>query len=201
MKYLSYIINGVLAIAVAVLYYLHFSSKPSATAEASSPSAAVQPAMVVPSNIVYVNSDSLLEKYEYFQKIKDDLEARKQRVETQLQQKARALEQEYMGVQQRLQTMSREEVAQAEQSLMAKQQEIMKSKDDQLKRLLEEEEKLNKRLFDNIYTYLKDYCKNTNYKFVLGYTRGSGGILYAKDSLDITPDVVQGLNKLYREGK
>ena len=201
MKYLSYIINGVLAIAVAVLYYLHFSSKPAATAEVSPTSTAVQPAVVVPSNIVYVNSDSLLEKYEYFQKIKNDLEARKQRVETQLQQKARALEQEYMGVQQRLQTMSREEVAQAEQSLMAKQQEIMKSKDDQLKRLLEEEEKLNKRLFDNIYTYLKDYCKNTNYKFVLGYTRGSGGILYAKDSLDITPDVVQGLNKLYREGK
>jgi outer membrane protein len=201
MKNLSYIINGVLAIAVAFLYYLHFSSR-STTPEVSGPKISVaQPSVVVPSNIVYVNSDSLLQRYEFFQKIKNDLEARKQRVESQLQQKARALEQEYVGVQQRLQSMSREEVAQAEQSLMGKQQEIMRQKDEQLKRLLEEEEKLNKKLFDNIYAYLKEYCKNTNYKYVLGYTRGSGGILYAKDSLDITPEVIQGLNKLYREGK
>jgi Skp family chaperone for outer membrane proteins len=32
-----------------------------------------------------------------------------------------------------------------------------------------------------------------NYKFILGYQRGSG-ILLANDSLDITKDVIRGIN-------
>jgi hypothetical protein len=40
---------------------------------------------------------------------------------------------------------------------------------------------------------LRKKYANTNYAYILGYSPGSG-ILFAHDSLDITPEVVQGLN-------
>jgi outer membrane protein len=44
--------------------------------------------------------------------------------------------------------------------------------------------------------FLKHH-KTKSYNFVLGYQKG-GGILYANDSLDITREVVVGLNNEYK---
>jgi outer membrane protein len=41
---------------------------------------------------------------------------------------------------------------------------------------------------------LKDLNKSNNYFYVMGYQRGNG-ILFANDSLDITKQVLEELNK------
>ena len=41
-------------------------------------------------------------------------------------------------------------------------------------------------------------CKNRNYHFIMGYTK-DGAILLANDSLDITENVIEGLNEEYKE--
>jgi outer membrane protein len=47
---------------------------------------------------------------------------------------------------------------------------------------------------DRLVRVLKDLNKANNYYYVLGYQRGNG-ILFANDSLDITKQVLQELNK------
>ena len=60
--------------------------------------------------------------------------------------------------------------------------------------LQSEESDMNDSIHNNLTRYLKEYNKEKNYLFILGYQRGSG-ILLASDSLDITKDVLKGLNK------
>ena len=66
------IITAILAIAVIILFYLQLK-KPSAEAEAPQISG---PAVPIASNIVYVNSDSLLENYVFYTTKKSEFESR-----------------------------------------------------------------------------------------------------------------------------
>jgi outer membrane protein len=48
--------------------------------------------------------------------------------------------------------------------------------------------------------YLRENSAQYNYKYVLGTSFG-GNILYANDSLDITGNIVKGLNEKYQQTK
>ena len=61
-----------------------------------------------------------------------------------------------------------------------------------------EEAKMNADLYENVSDYLRDYGLNKNLQLVLTYTKGSG-VLYANDSLDITDQIIVGLNEKYSE--
>jgi outer membrane protein len=118
--------------------------------------------------------------------------------ENELAGRMRALESEYMEVQKKIQagTMTETLIKDAEQSLGRKQQELAMLREQKTGQLMEEEKNLSKKLNDQIFDYMQEYAPAHGLKYVLGYTRG-GGILYAADSLDITPAVLDGLNRKY----
>ena len=76
---------------------------------------------------------------------------------------------------------------------MQKQQALSAYKDEQTAKLMEDEKNLSLKLNGDIQKFMKQYARSKGFKYVLGYTTG-GGILYASDSLDITQDVVRGIN-------
>jgi Outer membrane protein (OmpH-like). len=87
--------------------------------------------------------------------------------------------------QRELQTMDRN-YARREQEL---QNELQNKQVDLLKKLNTE-----------IETFLADYNKEKGYAYIFSYQPGN--LLYFKDTLfDITPDVVRGLNELYKSKK
>ncbi|MEO0311436.1 MAG: hypothetical protein RIQ89_1093, partial [Bacteroidota bacterium] len=45
-------------------------------------------------------------------------------------------------------------------------------------------------------SFLRTFAAQNNFSYVLGYQK-SGGILFANDSLDVTQDVISGLNAAY----
>ena len=71
MKNLSLILNIILALAVAHLYYLHFSKKTDA-AQAIVPPASADGGV----KIAYVNADTHDAKYEWLKQQKDQIEQR-----------------------------------------------------------------------------------------------------------------------------
>ena len=77
---------------------------------------------------------------------------------------------------------------------MRKQQSLMADRENLLDKLKAEESDLTDSIHSDLMRYLKTYNKNQQYDFILGYSRG-GGILFANDSLDVTKQVVEGLNK------
>jgi outer membrane protein len=149
--------------------------------------------------VAFVNTDTLLERFENFRSMRGAFEARSMQAEREIGNRMRALETEYMEVQKKIQagTMTETLIKDAEQTLMRKQQELARLKDERTAQLMEEEKNLSKKLNDQIFDYMQDYAPAHGLKYVLGYTRG-GGILYAADSLDITGAVLEGLNRKYK---
>ena len=195
MKKSNLIFNVIIVIAIVILYVLHFtgsSNTPVFTSTSDS-------SHVVDGNAqtVYVNGDSLLENYEYFKKAKKDFEAKTSRTENEIAAKRSSLEKEFATYQQQAATLSADQRAKVEESLMRKEQELRSFGESAAAKLQEEQVAFNEKLFDKVSAYLKVHTKGKNYKIVMNYTKGTG-ILYANDSLDITNEVLEGLNAEYK---
>ena len=192
MKNASLILNVVLTIAVAVLYYLHFKDRQPAVASVSA-----KPAEAKGRSIVYVNVDSLLTKYDYFKDTQKVLESKRFQLENELATKGRNLQNKVAFFQQRAPTMTQEQGRATEASLQKEQQDILAYRERAAQNLAAEEQAKNKQLYDQIYDYLRKVNAQNKYEFVLGYTKG-GGILFADPSADQTKAILDGLNKEYQ---
>jgi outer membrane protein len=187
----SLIWNVVLSLAVAVLFFLHFSSKPSDTG------AVTDGAVVAGRRTVYVQVDSLLKNYDFFKDTRKELENKNFQLENELTTKGRSLQNEVAFFQQKAQTMTPEQARSTEAQLMKKQQDLMAYRDQSAQVLGQEEAKKNEELYKNIRSYIDKYNKENGYEYVLGYSLG-GGILFANPSLDVTQKIIDGLNKEYK---
>ena len=184
----SLIWNIVLTLAVAVLFFLHFSGK-------SETGAAVADGQVVPGRrTVYVQVDSLLKNYDFFKETKKELENKNFQLENDLNTKGKSLQNEVAFFQQKAQTMTPEQARSIEAQLMKKQQDLVAYRDQSAQALQMEEGKKNEQLYKNIRAYIEKYNKENGYEYVLGYSLG-GGILFANPSLDVTQKIIDGLNK------
>ena len=195
-KNLSLTLNVVLLVAVAVLYYLHFSGRKAPAALVAGTVAAAGKDQTT-NQYAYVNVDSLLTKYDYFKVTRTQLEDRRKKLETEIAGRTRSLENEVVSAQRKANTMTLEQAQLTEQNLRRKGQELERYQNDAARQLAEEEQKKNEELINNISLYLKKHTEDKPYKIVFGYSKG-GGILYATDSLDITQEVLKGLNQDYQ---
>lgn len=195
MKRGNLIYQVILSIAVIVLFVLHFSNK-SNNSNTSDISIISDSTAVIGdgSTTVFVNGDTLLEKYVFFKKAKKDFELKQTQTENDIKARQSALEREFAQYQQTGAGMTTEQRAKAEESLMRKEQSLREFSENAALKFQEEQAKFNEQLFDKVAAYLKEYCKEKNYKIVLNYTKGST-ILYADESLDITNEVLEGLNE------
>jgi outer membrane protein len=192
-KNASLIINVVLAVAVAVLYYLHFKDR-----QPDVEQVVAKPVAAKGREIVYVNVDSLLTKYDFFKDTQKVLESKRFQLENDLATKGRNLQNKVAFFQQRAATMTQEQGRATEASLQKEQQDLLAYRERAAQNLAVEEQNKNKQLYDQIYDYLKKVNATNKYEFVLGYTKG-GGILFADPSGDRTQVVLDGLNKEYKD--
>lgn len=83
--------------------------------------------------------------------------------------------------------------------------ELIKTKQQQLKeyqqsvndRANQEDAAATKKVIDEINAFIKAYGEQHNYAIVFAATE-YGNIAYAKEYLDITPEVIEGINKKYK---
>ena len=203
MKNSSLVVNLVLAAAVAVLYYLHFKSpaKVEPVTEKKEEKQLTQPKIEPKaSTVVFVNSDSLLDKYEFVKDTKKVLEQARKNAEANFNVKYKALETEYNQLRDRAATISQDEGMAKQQELMVKEQKLTEYRDQMNESLGKNEMEKNEAVQKNITEYLNRNYNNSNYTYILGYSNG-GGILYAKATMDITNEVLEGINNEYRAQK
>ena len=211
-KNISLALNVVLLIAVIILYYLHFSSGTTAAANATDgpDSAAVTAAPVIlspkdikASRIVYVNLDVLNEKYEYIKDVNSTAKAEQSALERQYQTKGQKLQEDYMAFEQKAQAgpLSENQIN-AEQEAFQKRKEELDQLELKSQQLMEKIQERSDEMNTSIKEYLKEYNKNTNYQFVMAYSAGPlSPVLIASDSLDITQEILDGLNAQYKASK
>jgi len=151
--------------------------------------------------IVYVNSDSLLTKYEYFKDLKVKLDAKSKAAQTDLGAKQQAFQREVAEYQQAQNGMPADQRATTEQRLARKQQELQTYQQNAGAALQNEQAVEQEKLYNKIADYLKVYAKDKGFKMVLTYQKGNSAILFADASLDVTSQVIVGLNEGYKTDK
>lgn len=194
---LSLIMNLILFAGLVVLYILYFMDKKSEDINLS----VLQKSNKTVS-VGYVNSDSIMANYLLVEHMKDSLEIQTKKFEAQFNSAQNNFQAQVIEYQKKLKAnaLSIEQATATEKSLGQKQEALISMKDELTSKLAEQEFALNSVLQDSIMSCLKRYNKKYNFDYILGFSKGSG-ILYANDSLNITNEIIQELNKGYKSKK
>jgi outer membrane protein len=193
MKNLSLILNAVLLVAVAVLFYLHFSS----TGSRTSSSANVQAGEL---SIAYINSDSVLKNYDFFKDNQAVLEAKSQKMQIDYRNRAQSLQSEVTAYQRNQSNLTIGQARALEEDLTKKQQNLQMYEQSLSQELMNEQSKMTKELYERITGFLKKYSQENGLQVVLKFDTSSD-VLYGGEGLDITSAVVKGLNEAYKTEK
>lgn len=152
--------------------------------------------------IAYVCIDTIVNSYEYCKEHSEILEKRMNSIKATLNSKGKALQNSAMSFQQKVQNgeIKSEEQARKMQASLQKQQMDLENLQDKYSAQFEKErQKYNEIMKDSIENFLKDYNKDHKYSLIL--SKVENNILYAEKGMDITEDVLNGLNKRYKSAK
>lgn len=176
-------------------------NKPDSKTASTATSAGAKENSKVTQEFVYVNSDSLLSKYDYFKDMNAKLETKSKKAEADLKDKGTAFQREVAAYQQGANTMSADQRKTTEERLARKQQELQGYQQNAGAALQNEQATENEKLYNKVADYLKVYAKDKGYKMVLTYSKANPTILFADESLDVTSAVIKGLNEAYGKDK
>lgn len=195
MKNASIILNSVLAVAVIVLFILHFSSKPGSTPAGQSGEGIV----AGQGSVVYIQMDSLLNQYDMFNDLKSELESKAQVIQDDLSKRGRAFERDYKDWEEKIQKglITRAQAEAQQQQLAARQQELQSLGQQKQMEMAEEERVLFNKVMDALNTYLKKYNEEKKFSVIINSSGTMNTVLQADSSLNVTNEVVAGLNEEY----
>lgn len=210
MKNLSLILNGVLAIAVAILFYqvntLKNGSYSNAGGEVdvnnvTQPTITSSSTNLADAKIAYINTDTLNENYAYIADFTKVIRNKKTVLESQMQSMTAKFQQEYEAFQQSAQAgIAPQAELQKQQANLERQQQELANKELQMQNLGIELEEKNMELNKNVKDFLQKF-NNGKFDYILSYSDLVPTILLTNPKLDITAQVLKGLNDEYNAKK
>ncbi len=198
---ISLVLNGILLIAVIILFYLVLGKESNKPANMVMKAGNSTVSGSLP--IAYVNVDSLLLNYTFAKNANESLIKKQEDSRLTLNSRARQLQVEMSEFQRKLENnafLSRER-AEAEQSrLMKKQQDLQQMEGAMSQQLMEQQQKMSEQLRDTINAFMKDFNKDNRYQMIISNT-ANDNVLYAGKSYDITSEVITKLNERFGKKK
>jgi outer membrane protein len=202
MKNLSTVFNLVLLVLVGVLFWLYFGLKKSSGGDNSSTNTSVSDNAGKDRllRIAHVNVDTLNAKYQLMLDFKREVESSENSLQAEYQGKATNFQQQYTAYMQKKQAgaLSQVDDEKLQRELQAKKDELdnFQAKRDNLVRQTDEH---NAKILDIVRKYVADYNKKMHFDYILANAESGTNILYSSDGLDITKDIVSGLNLQYKD--
>jgi outer membrane protein len=196
MKKFTIISQIVLFVAVIALFILHFKGSCSNPQNVANDTTKRVP---VNSSIVYVNIDSVVAKYQMTIDLSGEIQKKGQQLDADLNVKSKNFQSKAQDFTYKAQKglEVRSKLEEMQQNLQSEEQNLYKLRDSYAQQMQEENSVMLRKVMESIMTYLKEYNKNKNFQFILGRTF-DGKILFADEKLDITADVIKGLNENYK---
>jgi outer membrane protein len=200
MKNTNYIISGILAIAVIVLFILQFSGKNN---QQKNDTVLYGDSISLHLPVAYVDADSLLTNFNFYNLLMNDYELKITKQNNQLNQRYQNYQKEVIEFQQKAQNnafLSRERMEQENARLARKQREIEQTAAQMEQELALEQRIMQQQLSDTLSSAMKEF--NNPQKYQIIYTKsGNTTILYADESYNITQEVIEFLNARYKTNK
>jgi len=195
MKNASLITNVVLSVAVVVLFILHFTSK----SNSSESSSAVNGASASSGSVVYIQMDSLVNQYDMFNDLKSELESKAQIIQDDLNKKARAFDRDVKDFQEKVQKglITRAQAEAQQQQLAAREKELQDFSQQKQMEMSEEQQVLFRKVMDALNKHLIKYNQEKKFALIINTSGATNTVLQADSTLNITDEVVYGLNEAY----
>ncbi len=198
MKRLNYLMNGLAALALIVLF-----SQCAGNAGKQAADAPVHAGGLSEMKIAFVEVDTLLAKYNFCVDLNEAMVKKSENVRLTLNQKATELEKQKQEFQTKYQNNAflSQERAQSEYNRIAKLEQDLQNLSNKLQsELVSENEKNSLQLRDSINAFLKEYNKTKGYSMIISNT-GFDNLLYADSIYNITQEILDGLNARYSSPK
>lgn len=148
--------------------------------------------------IAYVDIDSLLLHYNFFTDLSEEMLRKEENSRLMLNEEAQKFQAEYDDFQRKLRNnvFSSQARAESEQKRLMKMQDDLNALNNKLTQDLNaEQEKNNAVLSETIQKFIAKYNKSHGFNLIL--TKSGDNILYADKALDITGQILEGLNAEY----
>lgn len=152
--------------------------------------------------IAYVDIDTLLTNYKLWIQLNEEMIRKEENIRATLNEKARKLQADYEEFERKLNNnaFATRERAESEQNRILKQREDLESLQERLGNELAIENNKNNVLFrDSINAFINAYNKVKGYNVIL--SRIGDNILYIDSDMNITQEIIDGLNARYDASK
>lgn len=202
MKNVSVVLNVVLLVAVAVLFYLHFSSKNNTGSKVKVASSNNGNSASVPDGdfrIAYFEMDSINNSFAFVKDVKSELSKEEEKINNELTRLQRTYNDKLIQYQNSQQANSQIESENARRDIMELQNKISTRKQEMDQRFQDLYMRKMQEVKTTVEQFLKEYNKDKGYAYILAYEPGF--IFYRDSAFNITQDLVSGLNAQYKSKK
>ncbi|MCG8387831.1 MAG: OmpH family outer membrane protein [Cytophagales bacterium] len=173
-KTLTLSLWSTLALAVALLYYFHFSSP----------------------EIVYVDARRLVNNYQGMIDAREEFKKKTALWQANRDTLAKDVETRVKDFQQNQPGMSKKEKELAEELIRTKQKQLNDYLNATDNMAQQEDSEMTANVLAQVNNYLQEYGQQNNYRIILAATE-YGNVAYAAKGLDITDDILEKLNDQY----
>ena len=141
----------------------------------------------------YVDTTRLIQEFSEMKEVEAAFTQKGDALKQEMDSIARNFQQEVLEYQENRMTMSQAERQAAEQELMAKQQALQQEQQMKSSLLRKESDAAIDSLVTTVKDFVADYGEENGYTYIFG-SNESANIMYAKEGLDITDEVLAQLN-------
>lgn len=193
MKKFSIVFGALCLIGVSLITGCNSQPTKNAPATISTP---LSDATNVGLKIAYVNIDTLEAKYELLKSKREEFKTRQEQMENELQRSFDQMNADAEEVQKKAQanTLTQVEYEAAQKRLGQMQRSLQTRKQSLTEQLMKEQEDFNKDLKSRLDAFLEEYNKTHHFDYVLSYSYSGSSLLYVNKQMEITKDVVDGMN-------
>ena len=190
------LILSIIAVAAAVAALVVTLTTPKNTHKPAEAGDSIQ---AVAGDIVFVRLDTLMMQYDMYSDLQSSFEAKAQNVDNELNKKARKLESDIKNFENQINKglLTRSAAEQQNNALQQRQVNLNNEAAQKQQELAEESQVLMNQVMYAIKTYLETYNESHNFAAILTTTDASNVVIVGAPALDITQEIVDGLNAEY----
>ncbi len=184
------------ATATILLFAQCANNQANQVAPAATPATTAEAAL----KVAYVDVDSLLNNYKFSVKLRNDMLRKGENMRMTLSEKGKALQADMDDFRRKVENnvyATRQRAEEEQARILKSQEELARLEQRLVNELSAEDQKNNIALRDSINHFLKEYNKTHGYDLIL--SKMADNILLGSESLDITKEVIDGLNSRYKE--
>ena len=193
--------NILLLIGLIVLYILHFTG--TGTPSKVNPNASMP---VIPEDgqlkVACVDSDTLLAKYQYAIDLQEELNKYKDAQEKNYQQQMTQFQKDYQNFLQTGENMTLSQQQAKEAELKQRAEKLSTLEAELTQKVLQKQMDSNIELLNRIFAFVREYnADNQQFDIILRKTFNDSPTLYMNPAMDITDEIIEGLNNEYKTVK